>query len=72
MDRRNFLKTAATVSAAALPLKGLNAEETEEKKEFVGVLVDTTRCIGCRSCEVACSVEHDNFVPDIKNDNALE
>jgi len=72
MDRRNFLKTAATVSAAALPLKNLKADNKIENKEFVGVLVDTTRCIGCRSCEVACSVEHDNFVPDIINDNALE
>ena len=72
MDRRNFLKTAATVSAAALPLKSLNAENKEAKKEFVGVLVDTTRCIGCRACEVACSEEHNNFVPDIDKDNALE
>ncbi|MDH3902829.1 MAG: 4Fe-4S dicluster domain-containing protein, partial [Xanthomonadales bacterium] len=36
------------------------------------VLVDTTRCIGCRACEVACSEEHDMFVPDVVNDGALE
>ncbi len=72
MDRRNFLKTAATVSAAALPLKDLKADNTKENKEFIGVLVDTTRCIGCRSCEVACSEEHDNFVPNVKNDSALD
>ncbi len=72
MDRRNFLKTAATVSAAALPLKDLKADNTKENKEFIGVLVDTTRCIGCRSCEVACSEEHDLYVPDVKNDSALD
>lgn len=72
MDRRNFLKTAAAVSATALPLKSLTAEAKEPKKEFVGVLVDTTRCIGCRACEVACSEEHNNFVPDVEKDNALE
>ncbi len=72
MDRRNFLKTAAIVSAAALPLKDLKAEDTKEKKEFTGVLVDTTRCIGCRSCEITCSEEHDLFVPDVKNDSALD
>lgn len=72
MDRRNFLKTTATVSAAALPLKGLKAEDTKEKKEFTGVLVDTTRCIGCRSCEIVCSEEHDLYVPDVKNDSALD
>ena len=41
-------------------------------KEFVGVLVDTTRCIGCRACEKACSETHGLFVPDPENDNALE
>ena len=72
MDRRNFLKTAAAVSAAVLPLKDLKADSTKENKEFIGVLVDTTRCIGCRSCEVACAEEHDLYVADIKNDSALE
>ncbi|OGU76602.1 MAG: hypothetical protein A2V93_00635 [Ignavibacteria bacterium RBG_16_34_14] len=72
MDRRNFLKTTAAVCAATLPFKNIKAEETEMKTEFSGVLVDTTRCIGCRSCEVACSKEHDLYVPDIKNDSALE
>lgn len=76
MDRRQFFKTSATVGAAigaaVLPIKKSKAEATKENKEFIGVLVDTTRCIGCRSCEVACSVTHDNYVPDIKNDNALE
>jgi Fe-S-cluster-containing dehydrogenase component len=40
--------------------------------EFVGVLVDTTRCIGCRSCEVACGEAHGLDVPDVEHDNALE
>ena len=76
MDRREFFKTSATagaaIGAAVLPIKASNADNTNENKEFIGVLTDTTRCIGCRSCEVACSVAHDNFVPDIENDNALE
>ena len=76
MDRRDFLRTAATVGAAVIPIRNSKAANTKENKEFIGVLVDTTRCIGCRSCEVACSVVHSealrNFVPDIKNDNALE
>ncbi len=72
MNRRNFIRTTATISTAALPLGKLNAQENKEKKEFVGVLVDTTRCLGCRLCEVACSEEHGNYVPDVKNDHALE
>ncbi|OGA16314.1 MAG: hypothetical protein A3I63_00600 [Betaproteobacteria bacterium RIFCSPLOWO2_02_FULL_66_14] len=71
MDRRLFLKTAAT-AGAALPIRNTVAASTKETREFVGVLVDTTRCIGCRSCEVACSVANGNFVPDVNSDNALE
>ncbi|MBM4171596.1 MAG: 4Fe-4S dicluster domain-containing protein [Ignavibacteria bacterium] len=70
MDRRNFLKTAAAISVA-LPNGKTKAENQNVEKEFYGVLVDTTRCIGCRSCEVACSLEHNLFVPDITKDNAF-
>ena len=35
--------------------------------EFVSVLVDTTRCIGCRDCEVACAVQNDLPVPEGKD-----
>lgn len=72
MDRRQFLATSATLGSAVIPIREAKAEVEKESKEFIGVLVDTTRCIGCRSCEVACSVAHDNFVPDTKADNALE
>lgn len=72
MDRRQFLIASATVGTGGIPNVNIKADNAKEPKEFVGVLVDTTRCIGCRSCEVACSVTHDNFVPDVKNDNALE
>jgi len=72
MDRRQFFITSATVAAGGIPTNTSNAENAREPKEFSGVLVDTTRCIGCRSCEVACSVAHDNYVPDIQNDEALE
>jgi len=70
MDRRNFLKIAGTVGAT-LATKGLRAEE-KEKKEFVGVLTDTTRCIGCRACEKACAEAHGFEVPEVESDNALE
>lgn len=62
---------SATVSAGGIPNVNIKADDAKDPKEFVGVLVDTTRCIGCRSCEVACSETHQNFVPDIKSDNAL-
>ena len=72
MDRRQFLIASATAGAGGKHKVDTSAETAGEPKEFVGVLVDTTRCIGCRSCEVACSITHNNFVPDTKSDNALE
>jgi len=56
MDRRNFLKTVSlasgTLLAQSTPLK---AKETSKKTEFMGILVDTTRCIGCQTCEEVCA-----------------
>jgi len=70
MKRRDFIKVS---SAAGLTSLAGSAQGStgEQGTEFAGVLVDTTRCIGCRACEVACSVEHGNYVPDVANDNAL-
>ena len=77
MKRRNFLQVvgaagAAGVACAAGARGNAAAEEPRDDTEFVGVLVDTTRCIGCRACEKACSEEHGNYVQDIENDGALE
>lgn len=72
MDRRGFLKTSVLVGGTAIAGKTLNAQENQGSAEFVGILVDTTRCIGCRACEVACAEEHDLYVPDVVNDGAFE
>lgn len=71
MKRRNFFKVTG---AAGLALTGTSsfAQETAEPTEFVGVLVDTTKCIGCRHCEVACAEANGLPIPDIHNDGALE
>ena len=73
MDRRNFLKITSGI-AASMAAKGLKAGENEKlpEDEFVGVLTDTTRCIGCRACEKACGEANDLLVPDVENDNALD
>jgi len=73
MKRRKFLTLAGGAAGAALAgAKAGAAPAVEEPAtEFYGVLVDTTRCIGCRACEVACSVEHGNDVPDVEHDGAL-
>lgn len=71
MRRRTFLKV---VGATGATLAGgrVVADQSEGDTEFFGVLVDTTRCIGCRSCETACAAAHDLPPPDVENDNALE
>lgn len=60
-NRRDFLKSASFIGAS---ITGLSSKETKAGiKEFhpndrMGVLVDTTVCIGCRSCEWACKDAH--------------
>ncbi|MBX7184605.1 MAG: twin-arginine translocation signal domain-containing protein, partial [Vicinamibacteria bacterium] len=71
MDRRCFLKTSGAIGAT-LACGNAAAAETPASKEFVGVLVDTTRCIGCRACEVACGQANGMLVPDVEKDAALE
>jgi Fe-S-cluster-containing dehydrogenase component len=72
MDRRDFLKTTLAAGTAALASDHAEALDIRRPEEFVGVLVDTTRCIGCRACEVACGEAHGLLVPDVVNDGALE
>ncbi len=55
MDRRNFIKTIGVVGASVLPARSLRSEEMVE---FKGILVDTTRCVGCQNCSVVCAESH--------------
>lgn len=75
MDRRYFLKTSGVIGAtlACSSARAASAApDPEAAKEFVGVLVDTTRCIGCRACEVACGQTNGMLAPDVEKDKALE
>ena len=75
IDRRSFLKVlgggmaGAALGNTLLPRR-LKAAEIVPPKQFSGVLVDTTRCVGCRSCEAACAEAHHLTVPDI-NDQSV-
>jgi Ni/Fe-hydrogenase subunit HybB-like protein/Fe-S-cluster-containing dehydrogenase component len=61
-DRRNFLKWMGAAGCTALT--GMATPATAEEKsrnpspDWMGVLVDTTICIGCRKCEWACNTTH--------------
>ncbi len=65
MDRRDFVKTLGVIGASTLPGKKLYAEESGDVRDFVGILVDTTRCIGCQSCTEGCTEAHNLPEPDL-------
>lgn len=73
INRRTFLKGLGTGIAGCSLLPGrLEAVKAPANKEFMGVLVDTTRCAGCRSCEAACAEAHNLPIPDISDASAFE
>lgn len=58
LNRRMFLRVAGTAGAVALsPAAAATAATSEEMVNAGrrGVLVDTTKCIGCRACEAGCA-----------------
>lgn len=73
IDRRKFLKIIGTgiVGFGSTSLFG-PGKLMAANKEFTGVLVDTTRCIGCRSCEVACAEANNLPVPDMEDKNIFD
>ena len=64
LSRRRFLQgSAAGVAAATLPAGGAGAFGPREPKQpapnALGMLYDSTLCIGCRACVVACKTAND-------------
>jgi Fe-S-cluster-containing dehydrogenase component len=68
-DRRSFLKSllgaGAAVATAASPVGA--DERREAPADAVGLLYDTTKCIGCKTCVVACK-EANDLPPDNRED----
>ena len=65
-DRRSLLKGLAAAAAATVvaPGEALGAtEKVEPPADAVGMLYDTTLCIGCKACVVACR-EANSLPPD--------
>ena len=61
-SRRDFFKTAGLIGAGATGLKPDEAKAAPVNilsDDRMGVLIDTTVCIGCRRCEYACKNAHD-------------
>ena len=72
LNRRNFLKSLGVVGAtvSGIPAQKLLAQSKSDLSEDrMGVLVDTTVCIGCRRCEWACKTAHDIPAGDLESYN---
>lgn len=71
LSRRSVLKVVAATGAAsvsgALPVRA--SDRLQAPPDAVGLLYDSTRCIGCKSCVVACN-ENAGLAQDTRS-NAL-
>jgi Fe-S-cluster-containing dehydrogenase component len=65
MDRRTFLKSLGAGVAGAALSSGCGELRAERDENPIGLLIDTTRCIGCHRCVFACSETHGLGEPDI-------
>ena len=74
-DRRSFLKSVAAAgtamagaAAAGVTGEAKAGERREAPPDAVGMLYDTTLCIGCKTCVVACHKAND-LEPDTRTDD---
>ncbi len=75
-NRRSFLKHMAGAGALTILGSREEAQATGGKvaADQLGVLVDCTWCVGCRSCEKACNAENkelDHRAPDVFEDKTV-
>jgi len=66
ITRRSILKSGVAGSIASLLFrpKPSKAHQITTYTDSMGVLVDLTRCVGCRSCEAACNAEQNMPEPE--------
>lgn len=70
MDRRGFLKTLGVAGATVVCPMATRAEaKPEGGEEPFGVLVDTTRCVGCNTCTLSCAEA--NGLPEPKDPDSV-
>jgi Fe-S-cluster-containing dehydrogenase component len=73
LSRRTFFKLAAAGGAAAIaaPSTASATASHPAADGVVGMLVDTTRCLGCRACEAACSEANGLAGPAMPGEDAV-
>ena len=64
LDRRVFMKTLGLAGSTLALGKSFGATPKEKSNvEFFGILYDSTRCVGCQTCETTCAEAHNLPVP---------
>src|SRR5512135_2664260 len=72
LSRRRFIKLAGVAGAATVAARPARAEASPLKAvNTPAVLVDTTRCAGCRACEAACSESNVLAAPAMAGQDAV-
>ncbi len=71
LDRRSLFKLAGAAGGLALAPRRAQAATPDPGKTH-GILVDTTRCVGCRTCEEACADANGLPPPDWSDDFSYE
>lgn len=68
-SRRDFLKSTALISAGVTGLSTTAKAGPQNilSEDRMGVLVDTTVCVGCRNCEWACKDAHNMPAGDLES-----
>jgi len=71
INRRDFLKVGLGGLAGLIgnPTKALARKDFTGCPDRFGILVDTTLCIGCRTCEAACNEAHKLPPPKVPFDD---
>jgi len=70
VDRRTLFKIVAAGCAGVATVRKARALPVMSTNEQLGLLYDTTRCIGCKSCVTACS-EANGLAPDSGRSDGL-
>src|SRR5512138_861913 len=68
ISRRDLLKGAAAAGATVLVRDAGARENVRPDPGAVGMLFDSTRCVGCRACQSACKVAN-GLPPDAVHSN---
>ena len=58
INRRSFFRAVGATGLLLLADKKSFASNNSSDIEFFGILYDSTRCVGCRTCEYECAVAH--------------